>query len=190
VNAEPGTPFGLDPFDALLARRVVVASGVLDGPQASTLAATLLTLDATGDEHVELRLSSCRGDVDAALSVIDVMDVLGVPVHAVALGTVEGGPVGVLAAAERREIAAHATLRLRAPDVAVSGSAADVERALAAEGGRLARFYEVLAARTGRPFAEVEAEWARGPYVEAPDAVTLGYADAVCAPGRKGAPGG
>jgi ATP-dependent Clp protease protease subunit len=190
VSAEPGARGRADDaYDALYDQRVVTVTGEVDGARASDLAATLLTLDATGDERVELRLSGCRGPIDAALSLVDVLDVLGVPAHAVALGTLEGGPVGVLAAAARRVVAPHATLRLRAPDVAVAGSARDVERALAAEAQQLCRFYELLAARTGRPFAEVEAEWSRAPYVEADDAVTLGYADAVLAPGRRPATG-
>jgi ATP-dependent Clp protease protease subunit len=190
VSADPSSlERAPDPYDALLDRRVVTVTGEVDGARASDLAATLLTLDATGDEPVELRLSGCRGTIDAALSLVDVLDVLGVPVHALVLGTVEGGPVAVLCASSRRVVAPHATLRLRAPDVSVAGSARDVERALASEAQQRSRFYELLAARTGRPFAEVEAEWSLAPYVEAADAVTLGYADEVLAPGRRPATG-
>jgi ATP-dependent Clp protease protease subunit len=171
-----------DPAELLLERRVVTITGDLDGPGASDLAATLLTLDASGDDRIELRLSSCRGGIDAALTVVDVIDVLGVPVRATALGLVEAGPVAVLASCSIRVLAPHATLRLRPPDLAIAGAAGDVERALAAQTSQLSRFYEVLANRTRRPLAEIELEWSRGPYLEAADAVTLGYADEVLAP--------
>jgi ATP-dependent Clp protease, protease subunit len=177
-----------DVRSALLERRVVLLSGELDGGAASELAATLLTLDATGDTRIELRMSSSHGPLDAALSVIDVIDVLGVPVHAIALGTIEGGPVGVLAACRPRRIAPHAVLRLREPDVQVAGTANDLERALAAQGARRTGFLEHLADRVGRPFAELDAEWSHGAVLEARDTVTLGYADEILAAGARRAP--
>lgn len=168
-----------DVRSALLARRVVLLSGALTAPSASELAATLLTLDATGDDRIELRLSTSGGPLDAALSVVDVIEVLGVPVHATALGTIEGGPVAVLAACERRAIAPHAVLRLREPDVQVAGTARDLERALAAQAAQRTSFLEHLARRTSRTVAELEMEWSRGAVLEAADAVALGYADEV-----------
>lgn len=174
-----------DVRSALLERRVVLVSGELDAVAASELAATLLTLDATGDTRIELRMSSCHGPLDAALSVIDVIEVLGVPVHAVALGTIEGGPVGLLAACGPRRIAPHATLALREPDVEVAGTASDLERALAAQGARRTGFLEHLAHRVGRPLAELDAEWSRAAILEAHDAVTLGYADEVLSAGAR-----
>jgi ATP-dependent Clp protease protease subunit len=166
----------------LLERRVVLVSGEVDAARCSALAATLMTLDATGDARIELRLSSCRGPLDTALALLDVLDVLGVPVHGSALGSVEGGPVGVLATCTQRRIAPHAVLRLRVPDVEVSGTAADLERALAAQGAQRSGFLAVVADRVGRPYAEVEAEWARAAVLEAADAVSLGYADALLDP--------
>ena len=164
---------------ALLDQRVVMLSGEVDAARASTLAASLLTLDATGDRHIELRLSSCRGPLAASLAVIDVLDVLGVPVHGTAIGTIEGGPVAILASTERRRVAPHALLSLREPDVQFAGTAGDLERALAAQEAERRQFLDVVAARVGRPFAEVEAEWARASRLEATDAVSLGYADEV-----------
>ncbi len=177
-----------DVRSALLERRVVLVSGELDTAAASELAATLLTLDATGDTRIELRISSSHGPLEAALSVIDVIDVLGVPVHAVALGTIEGGPVGVLASCGSRRIAPHAVLALREPDVQVAGTANDLERALAAQGARRACFLEHLARRVGRPLAELDAEWSHGAILEARDAVTIGYADEVLEAGARRAP--
>jgi ATP-dependent Clp protease protease subunit len=174
---------GLDDVASVLfEQRVVLVSGEVDAARSSALAATLMTLDATGDRHIELRLSSCRGSIEAALALIDVVDVLGVPVHASALGTIEGGPVGVFASCEQRRIAPHAVLRLRAPDVEVTGTAKDLERALAAHETQRVGFVTAVAARVGRSYAEVDAEWEHGALLEAVDAVSLGYADAVLDP--------
>jgi ATP-dependent Clp protease protease subunit len=173
---------GLDDLgSALLALRVVTLTGELDSARASEIATALLTLDATGDGRVELRLQSCHGSLGVALSLIDVIEVLGVPVHASALGSLEGGPIGVLAAATHRRVARHCLLHLRAPDVAVAGTAGHVERAVAVELAEQDRFLSAVARLVGRPVLEVEAEWGRRSSLEADAAVALGYADEILA---------
>lgn len=178
------TPRGIvdDVASRLLERRIVLLSGDVDAARASEVAAELLTLDAVGDGHIELRLGSCAGSVEASLALIDVIAVLGVPVRTTALGTVEGGPIGVLVAGERRGITPHGRLRLREPDAVVSGSARDLERTMAERSSVRSAFFSHLAARVGRPASEVGAEWERASSLEALDAVTLGYVDEVLAP--------
>lgn len=166
-------------FGALFARRVVLVRGTLDETQASEVAAGLMTLDATGDEHIELRVGAAEGTVEAGLAVTDVMDVIGVPVHTVGLGVIGGGAVAVLAAGTRRALMRHARLHLREPDASVTGSAGDIERAVAAQSGRRELFHELLARCTGRPVRDIAVEWAEGRFLDAEDAVTLGYADSV-----------
>lgn len=182
MDADPRGGGGRFPdavLGALLARRVVLVRGTLDDAQASEVAATLMTLDATGDEHIELRIGPAEGSVEAALAVTDVMEVLGVPVHTVGLGVLGGGAVALLASGSRREITRHTRLHLREPDGSVAGSATQIERAVAAQAARRALFHQLLARGTGRPLADIELEWAEGRFLEAEDAVTLGYADAV-----------
>lgn len=164
-----------DVTSRLLDRRVVLLSGEVDATRASSLAAELMTLDAIGDGHIELRLGSCTGSLEASLALIDVIAVLGVPVRTTALGTLEGGPVGVLVAGERRSITPHGRLRLREPDVVVSGCARDLERSLAERASVRSAFFAHVASRVGRPTSDVEGEWERASSLEAIDAVALGY---------------
>jgi ATP-dependent Clp protease protease subunit len=159
----------------LLARRIVMMNGELDHTRASEIAATLMTLDALGDEHVELRINSSSGSMETGLVLIDVIEVLGVPVHTVGMGEIGGGVVGVLAAGAERALSPRARLHLREPDIEVAGRASDIERALAERAARRDVFLGFLARRTGRPVAEIDAEWTIGPYVSAEDARTLGY---------------
>ena len=180
MGAEHGgsvPPLTDDVRSALLARRVVMVSGELDLAKASELSATLMTLDALGDDHVELRISSSTGSFESGLVLVDVIDVLGVPVHTVGLGVVGGGLVAVLAAGAHRALARHARLHLREPDMAVEGRAADIERAVAEQAHRRDVVFGHLARCTGRPVGEVAAEWEAGRHLSAEDAVTLGYAD-------------
>lgn len=165
--------------DRLFERRVVLVSGELDGAAVSDVAARLMTLDALGDERIELRVGTCRGTLEDALALLDVLDVLGVEVDTLGFGTLDGGPVGVFAAGSHRRIAAHARLCLREPEVSASGTARDLERSLAEHSARRAQFLSHLARRTQRPVAELEEEWARRQVLEAVDAVALRYADEV-----------
>ncbi len=164
---------------ALFDRRILLVTGQLDPEKAGEVAAALMTLDGLGDGHVELRLGTPGGDIEAGLLLIDVIDLLGVPVHTVAMGLVGGGAVGVLAVGAQRRMAGHARLQLRAPDLAVGGRALDIERALAEEASRRDAFTGRLARATGRPAGEVEAQWSQGRFLGAEDAVTLGYVDGV-----------
>lgn len=175
----PQGGFGDTLRSALLARRVVLVRGDLDAAEASDLAAALMTLDATGDRRIELRLTAASSDFEVALMLWDVVSVLGVPVHTTAVGLVSGGAVGVLACGAERSIARHARLHLQEPDTDVAGRAAEIERALAAQAARRDVFYRQLAARTGRSTEEIAAEWSSGRYLDAEDAVTLGYVDVI-----------
>jgi len=172
-------PFGDQVLSSLFSRRVVLVHGELTGEKASETAAALLTLDALGDEHVELRLQVPMASWEAAGVLIDVIDVLGVPVHTVALGIVGGGAVGVLAAGSRRSVAPHARLHLRHPDTTAAGRPSDIARTVDAQSALQAEFMRLVAERTGRPQIEIDEEWGRGGYLDAPSAIALGYADSL-----------
>jgi ATP-dependent Clp protease, protease subunit len=171
--------FGDQVLSSLFARRIVLVHGDLTSATASETAAALLTLDALGDEHIELRLQAPTASWEAAGVLIDVIDVLGVPVHTVATGLVGGGAVGVLAVGGHRAISPHARLHLRHPDAQAWGRPGDISRAVDAQSSLQAEFERVLAQRTGRPVLEIEEEWGRGGYLDAPSAIALGYADAL-----------
>jgi ATP-dependent Clp protease, protease subunit len=173
--------FGDPVLASLLARRIVLVHGELTNERASEVAATLLTLDALGDEHVELRLQAPMASWDAAGVLVDVIDVLGVPVHTVAIGLVGGGAVCVLAAGGHRAISPHARLHLRHPEAQATGRPDDIARAVAEQSARQAEFHHLLAERTGRPIADIDDEWEGGGYLDAPSAIALGYADALSA---------
>jgi len=177
MSSQPA--FGDRVLSSLFARRIVLVHGDLTSDRASETAAALLTLDALGDEHVELRLQVPTASWEAAGVLIDVIDVLGVPVHTVALGVVGGGAVGVLVAGSRRSIAPHARLHLRHPDTSASGRPGDIARTIDAQTSMQAEFQRLVAERTGRPLLEVEEEWGRGGYLDAPSAIALGYADSL-----------
>ena len=97
--AGPGLPGWLE--ERLFDQRIVMLRGHLSAETATGIVAALLTLDAAGPEVVHLHVSSPGGDLSAALSVVDVLDSLTAPVHALVTseaGGAEGGGVAAAAA--------------------------------------------------------------------------------------------
>ena len=97
--------------ERLFERRMVLCRGVLDDALAGRVAAQLMTLDALGDGAVELQLDSERAFLEAAWTVLDVIDLLGVPVNVVCAGRVEGAAIAVLTAGTRRTALPHTRFR-------------------------------------------------------------------------------
>ena len=77
-------------YERLFERRIVLAHGELDDEAATSLCAQLLTLDAERNEPIRLEVQGLTAGLGAALTVIGVLDVLRVPVHACAGGQVSG----------------------------------------------------------------------------------------------------
>jgi len=86
----------------LFEQRVVVLHGPLDDATATRVSAELMTLDAEGDTAVSLRIDSGDGSLALALTLMDVIELLGVPVHALCMGQVGGPAIGVLSVCSRR----------------------------------------------------------------------------------------
>lgn len=178
-----GRPW-MDRLQAQLAeQRIVLLRGVLDDDLAGQVAAQLMLLDASGDDAVTLHVDSGGGPLHAAFTVIDTIDLLGVPVETVCVGRVEGAAVGVVAAAPRRQAARHARFRLSEPTSSVAGRAAELEAWAEHHQAQLARFVERLALATGRPAEHVEADLSIGRWLDAPGAVRYGLVDGLWEPG-------
>ena len=86
----------------LLAQRVVLLGGPLDDFSVTRVAAELMTLDAEGDDAVTLRVDCGEAALAPSLTLMDVIELMGVPVRALCLGQVGGGAVGVVAVCSYR----------------------------------------------------------------------------------------
>ena len=112
--------------ERLFDRRIVLCRGMLDDALAGRVSAQLMALDALGDSTVELQLDSHGASLEAAWVLLDVIDLLGVPVNIVCAGRVEGAAVGVLSAGTRRTALPHTRFRLTDPELAISGRASEL----------------------------------------------------------------
>ena len=163
-------------------RRVVVVSGALDDETAGHAAMELMTLDAAGDGPIHLQIDSLGGSLDAALSLMDVVELTGVAVRGMCVGLVGGPAVGLLAVCHHRMITPHGRIRLVEADDAFAGSAGDLVRWAEDRQARWAVFCRRLATAAGRPVAKVVDDLRSSRFLDADDAVRYGLVDEVCRP--------
>ncbi len=163
----------------LFDRRVVVLRGSLEHGAATRAASKLMTLDATGDDKIELQLDSPGGPLEAAFAVVDVLDALGVEVEVTCLGRVEGAAVLVAAVCHRRTALEHTSFRLADPEVEITGRASEVEHLVESHQLSLRRYHERLAEACRRPVAEVEAACDARRFMDSTEAARWGIVDAV-----------
>lgn len=183
-GAEPPDP-GLPPWleEKLFDRRIVFLRGPLTPHAATTASASLLTLDAMSAEPVRLHLAAADGDLDAVLTLIDAIDTMHAPVHALATAEVGGAAIGVYAVARRRLAYPHARFRLAEPRApGITGNAEDATSAA----GRHLRALEDLVVRvaraTGQPRHRVEDDFHTGRWLDVPQAREYGLVDEVSRP--------
>jgi ATP-dependent Clp protease, protease subunit len=163
--------------ERLLEQRVLALSGDLDAEAVNRAVAELALLDATGDGPVRLRLSGVGADLDGGLTLLDALDLTGVPVHATSLGTLTGPAVAVLAVADRREAGAHATFRLCEPRGPRPLPGQELTAFAAEHARKLARLQERLAEVCGRPVDDVAADMRAGRTLTAEQARGYGLLD-------------
>jgi ATP-dependent Clp protease protease subunit len=174
---------------SLFDRRVVLLSRRLDAETTNRVAAELMTLDALGDEPIELQIDCAEGELEAALSLMDVIDLVGVPVHATARGLVGGPAVGVLAVSAHRQATQHASFRLYEPKASFTGNAQDLAHWADHSLERSRLFCRRLAAAVHRAEEHVEADVAAGRFLSAEEALAYGLIDEIFA-ARRGEPPG
>lgn len=173
-------------YERLLDRRVVMAHGLLDDQAATLLCAQLLTLDASGDEPIRLELVSLDSELSAALTVMDAMDAVGVPVHAYVSGQIGGPALGVLASADRRLAHPRAGFHLSEPKASYDGTADEVS----AHGQQLTTMLDALYFRladaTGREVDEIRDDARTGRFLTADQAIGYRLVDGVVPDGAGG----
>jgi ATP-dependent Clp protease, protease subunit len=160
-------------------RRIVSLRGPLDHATSTRIASQLMTLDATGDDAVQLQLDSEGGPLEAAFAVIDVIDALGVPVNVTCLGRVEGSAVAVAAVCSRRLAMAHTRFRVSDPDIEFEAKASQVESVVRYHREGFLRYHERLAAATGRSLDAVTAACEQRRFLDASEAIAFGIVDEI-----------
>ncbi|MEU5878833.1 ATP-dependent Clp protease proteolytic subunit [Spirillospora sp. NPDC047279] len=161
--------------DPLRRPRMVMAFGELDGESATELCSELMTLDALGEGPITMHLRARDATLDAAFSLLDTIDVLTCPVHALVVGEVGGAALAILAAARRREMTRHAVLRLHEPTQRFDGTATELAIREKEHRRLVSAMYQRLSEITGRPVEEIRDDAERGRVFTATQALAYGF---------------
>ena len=130
--------------------------GPLDDLSVTRVSAELMTLDAEGDDPVTLRVDCGEAALGPALTVMDVIELMGVPVRALCLGQVGGGAIGVVAVCAHRAALPSTRFALHEPTTAMEAHVRDMAQWAELRASERHRFCERLAGAAGRPAGEVE----------------------------------
>jgi ATP-dependent Clp protease protease subunit len=179
MSLDPPMAFGDWVKSRLFDQRTVLVSGELTTDLATAASAELMTLDGESDELVTLHLDCNGGSLEAAFTLIDVVDLVGVPIHTVAVGRVVGPAVGILAAGDRRLALPHAAIQLREPRSSYTGHAQDVVGWAEQYQRQVEHFVARLARATRRPEDEVADDLRRGRHLSPDEAKAYGLVDEI-----------
>jgi len=166
----------------LLEQRVVLLHGPLDETVATRVSAELMTLDADGDDAVTLRIDCGEAALAPALTLMDVVELMGVPVRALCLGQVGGGAVGIAAVCAHRSALPSTRFSLVEPATQFEAHVRNVEQWAAMRADERRRFCTRLAAACGKSPATVEGDLTRGRFLGATEALEYGLLDEVAQP--------
>ena len=183
----PDSGRGPDPLSETLRRRlldqrVVLLHGRLDDLAVTLVSAELMTLDAEGDGSVTLRVDCGEADLAPALTLMDVIELMGVPVRALCLGQVAGGAVGVVAVCAHRAAMPSTRFSLCEPATRHEAHARNVAQWAELQARERRRFCERVGVAVGKSVDAVEEDLQRGRFLSAAEAVGYGIVDEVCGP--------
>ena len=161
--------------ERLLDQRIVQINGRIDADLANRVAGRLLLLDGHTSRPVTLRLNSGNGDLTATWTLVDTLDALVVPVHALVVGELGGTSLALLTAVAQRYTHPHARFRLSDPSLpGITGTAGELVGEAEANRKLVEAFHGRLAELTGRPLDDLVDDFRRGRFLTAPDAVEYG----------------
>ncbi len=166
----------------MLAQRVVLLHGPLDGLSTTRVSAELMTLDAEGDDPVTLRVDCGEAALAPAMTLMDVIELMGVPVRALCLGQVASGAIGGVAVCAHRAAMPSTRFSWCAPATQLQAPVRNGAQWAERRAGARERFCARVGAACGRPPATVEADLEHGRFLDAVEAVEYGLLDEVCRP--------
>ena len=166
----------------LLAQRVVLMNGTLDDFSVTRVAAELMTLDAGGDEAVTLRVDCGGAALAPALTLMDVIELMGVPVRALCLGQVVGGAVGVVAVCSHRSALPSTRFSLSEPATQLQSHVRNVAQWAELRAAERRRFCGRIGTAAGQDPTTVEHDLERGRFLSADEALQYGILDEVARP--------
>lgn len=177
-----------DVYDRLLRERVVFVRGPLDDNRANLVVAQLLYLDQQDAAHeIALYINCAEGDLRAAVSIYDAMQLIRPDISTVCIGVAAGGASVLLAAGTRgkRSALPSARIMLHQPRTEIRGTVAEID-VRARELLRLRyQVNEILTRHTGQPLERIERDADGELWLSAQEARDYGIVDEIVTEARR-----
>ena len=173
----------MDIYSSMMARGIIFINAPIDQRIAGLINTSLLHIHETADiVQPRLYLNTKRGDVISAMSVVDVMRFLKVPIETVGFGEIGVAAALILAAGTKghRRAAAHCNLGLRIGIDNLAFEAVQSEQAKAAEQAKvLKKAMDLFAQFTKQNINTIRTLTNSESYIDAEEAKELGFIDEI-----------
>ena len=173
-----------DIFSRLLNDRIVFLGEPINDTVASLTVAQLLYLESQDPEKdIALYINSPGGSISAGMAIYDTMNYIKCPVSTICIGMCASMAAVLLASGEKGKRIAlpHSKIMIHQP--LINGHFQDQATNLNIEAEEIrktrAMMNEILAAATGKPVAQIEADTDRNNYLTADEAFAYGLVDKV-----------
>lgn len=175
------------PYERLYRRRIVFLKGVIQENVADDVAASLLALDADGDDDITMIIDSPGGDTYGMFALHDVVQTLQSTVHTRCIGIAASAGGFLLATGTgTRSATPNARIMLHQPWGGIRRATA-IDLQTQAEQFLLTRerMEEILAERTGQSVERIRADIDRDLWLSADEALDYGVIDEITPTGRQ-----
>lgn len=171
-----------DIYSLLLKERIVFLGTGVNDQVANLIIAQLLYLDSQNSElPVHLYINSPGGVVYAGFAIYDAMRMIKAPVHTYAVGVTASMGTVLLSCGEpgHRYALPHATVHMHPAGGGAQGYTEDVRIAYREQERLEKQIFHLVANNTGRSWQEIEADFKRDRYMNAPQAMAYGLVDEI-----------
>ncbi len=187
-NPNPGAAQHDDQvFQKLLRERIIMLGSPVEDSVANMISAQILLLAAEDPERdIYLYINSPGGSITAGMAIYDTMQYVTNDVATVAMGLAASMGQFLLSAGAtgKRYALPHARIMMHQPSGGIGGTASDIK--IQAEQMLFVKkqMAELIAAQTGKPVEQIEADSDRDRWFTAPEALEYGFIDKVVTSAR------
>jgi len=171
-----------DIYSLLLKERIVFLGTGINDQVANLIVAQLLYLDSQNQQlPINLYINSPGGSIYAGMAIYDTMQMVRAPVCTFALGVTASMGTALLCsgAAGKRYALPHATVHLHPAGGGAQGYTEDVRIAYREQERLQRQLFHLIGAHTGHSWQEIERDFLRDRFLNAPEAKEYGLVDEV-----------
>lgn len=171
---------GMDIVSRHLMERNVFIEGEITSVSAQKTILELLYLDADNSgKDINLYIQSTGGNVQAALAIIDTMELIKSRVNTICVGLCASAASIILAAGDKRFSLKNSEIMIHQPSTGIQGNASDIEIVANHILDCKRKIYELLAEYTGKSVKQITKDSDRDHWMSAEEAMQYGIVDEI-----------